>query len=398
MIFGRRKLDDIEQRLNALTADSWAGWLGVDGGMNYSGANVDESSALSIPAVWRAVNLISTTIAQLPLDAYRYEGDDIRRKVRSWISQPGLPVYTRFEFVEMMLAHLLLHGNHFSLKIRNRAGAVTQLFPVHPSKVTVILDLDTFKKSFEVTRSDGVVKLLTEDDVFHIPGFSMDGIRGLSVISVARNSLGTSLAGERAAAKNFANGSLLSGIVTPVDEDLTEAEATAIKKNLDTKTAGWEHAGEIAVINRKLKFDPWSQTQADAEFIKSREFQIDEVARWFGLPPYELMKVDKQTSFGTGVEAQQRGVARQVLAPWTNRIEERLALIVPNGVHPKFNFKALERPTPVEEVNLLATQIQAGMLTVNEARTIQNREPLPGGDQLTLPGMQQEKANTDEPI
>lgn len=387
MIFGRRK-NDTQERNRLLDQSSYAAFFGLEQG-NYSGVEVSETTALGISAVWRGTNLIASTLAQLKLDAYRYNSNDTRKKVRSWISNPGLPLYTRFEFIELLVGHLLLHGNAFLLKIKNQAGGVVGLYPVHPSRVSVLIDTDTYTRTFEVSsnQGDGGPKIFSEEDMLHIPAFSTDGVRGLSVIAVARNSLGVAIAGERAAAKVFNTGGLLAGIVTPVDEDISEEDAKIIKESLDAKTAGWEHAGEIAVVNRKLRFDPWTMTLQDAEFIKSREFQIDEIARWFGLPPYELMKVDKQTSYGTGVEKQQQGVARQVLAPWASRIEQRLSLLLPNGVEAKFNFKTLERPTPVEEINSLINQVGGGLLTPNEARTIQNMEPKEGGDQLQLPGL-----------
>ncbi len=393
MIFGRQKKDDVEQRQRFLDGPAYAAYFGLDS-INYSGIEIYESTALSVSAVWRAVNLISTTIGQLPLEDLIYNEDGTRDQVRSWINEPGLPLYTRFEFTELMLAHLLLHGNAFLWKIRNGAGAVTGLYPIHPCTVTVEVDLNTFSRTFELS-GDNRKLPYTEDDILHIPAFSLDGVRGLSVISVARNSLGTALAGERAAAKAFNNGAAISGIVSPEEEDgLDEEDARIIKESLDAKTSGWQNAGQIAVVNRRLKFTPWTMSMEDAQFLQSRKFQIDEIARWFGLPPYELMEVDKQTSFGTGVEKQQQGVARQVLAPWCARIEQRLSTLLPDNHHAKFNFKALERPTPIEEINTLISQVQGGLITPNEARTVQNRPPMEGGDQLQLPGFDGASADT----
>jgi HK97 family phage portal protein len=159
---------------------------------------------------------------------------------------------------------------------------------------------------------------------------------------------------------------------------------------LNAKLTGVENAGAIAVINRKLKFTPWTLSNEDAQFLQSRQFQIEEIARWFGIPPFELMQTDKQTSWGTGIEAQQRGLARTVLSPWANRLEQRLSRLLPKNQFAEFEFAALERGNPADEIRLLIEQVNAGLLTKNEARAIRNLPPLPEGPAPTEPANAQE--------
>jgi HK97 family phage portal protein len=173
----------------------------------------------------------------------------------------------------------------------------------------------------------------------------------------------------------FANGALVSGLVTPED-DLTEDEAKAIKDNLRRKMQGESNAGDIAVINRKLKFTPWSMNATDAQWLESRAFQVEEVARWFGVPPHLLAQTEKQTSWGQGVSEQNRGLARYCLQPWTTRIEEVLSRLLPAGRKTEFDYAAFVKPSLKEEVDLLIAQVQAGLLTVDEARAIRNMPPL----------------------
>jgi HK97 family phage portal protein len=201
----------------------------------------------------------------------------------------------------------------------------------------------------------------------------------MSPIEVARNGLGTSIAADRAAAKMFASGALFSGLVS-AEEDIDEAEAKIIKESLDAKTAGWEHAGSVAMVNRKLKFTPWTMSQADAQFLESRQFQIQEIARWYGVPANLLMDPGAVSTWGTGVEIQNRGLARYTLAPWTGRIEQALSRLLPAPRFVEFDYAGLERPTPEQEIDLLIKQVEAGLLTVNEARHIRNLPPLDGGD------------------
>jgi HK97 family phage portal protein len=213
----------------------------------------------------------------------------------------------------------------------------------------------------------------------------LDGLRGLSVISIARNSLGTAIAGDRAAAKMFSEGALISGIVSPED-DWQEGDAKTIRASLDQNVAGWENASKVAVVNRKLKFTPWTMSMEDAQFIQSRQFQIEEIARWTGVPPHLLMQTEKQTSWGTGVAEQNRGLARFSLNGWTSRIEQTLSRLLPAPRFVEFDFAGLERPTPEQEIDLLIKQVQAGLMTVNEARKIRNMDPIPGGDVLRSQG------------
>jgi HK97 family phage portal protein len=233
---------------------------------------------------------------------------------------------------------------------------------------------------------DGKQKRLTEgvgfaDSFTDILGFTVDGYYGKGVITAAREGLGSAIAADRAAANMFGNGFLQAGLVTP-EEDIEKEDGEKIKENLDKRTGGWEHAGELAFVNRKLKIQPWSMTAKDAQFLESRQFSIEEIARWFGIPPFELMQTEKQTSWGTGIEAQQRGLARGNLLGWTMRIEEYLSVLLAEPRFCEFDFVGLERPTPEQEIRLLIEQVNAGLITVNEARKIRNLPPLPGGDEL----------------
>ena len=349
----------------------------------YSGVPVSESTALGISAFWRGVLLISGTIAGLPLKTYRDTGEGQRQHVASWVDNPGGPDgETSFEWKETGLLHLLLHGNAYALHAYNQGGAMIGAPWVHPLSVSPEWEKNsdgnlTGRKVFRATLSDGQHKVFTTDQMTHIMGPSMDGLRGMSVISVARQSLGTTIAGDRAAAKLFGNGALVSGLVTPMEgEDISEEEAKAIKAGLDSKVGGWEHASELAFVNRRLKFDKWQMSAEDAQFLGSRQFQIEEIARWLGVPPHLLMQTEKQTSWGTGVETQNRGLSRYSLMGWTSRFEQRVSRLLPSPRFVEFDYAGLEKPTPEQEIDLLIKQVQAGLLTKDEARAIRNLPPL----------------------
>jgi HK97 family phage portal protein len=352
------------------------------GSPNLAGVAVGESSVLGLAAVYRAVSLIAGTIASLPMRTIETNKDGHTERARSFLDTPGGPTGpTPFEWKEQVLVHLLLHGNAYCAHIYGGAGQIVGLLPVHPLAVTVEMQPDG-SRLFTVSLADGTRRVFNSAQLTHIPALSTDGVAGLSPIAVARNVFGTSLAGDRAAARMFSNGAMISGLVTP-EEDLTEDEAKTIKDSLRQKIQGGNNSGDIAVINRKLRFEKWSMSAEDAQFLQSRAFQVEEIARFYGVPPHLLMQTEKQTSWGTGVQEQNRGLARYTLEPWTTRIQERLSRLLTGGRKCEFDYSAFVQPDPETEISLLIQQVEAGLLTINEARKIRNLPPLPGGDVIT---------------
>lgn len=338
-----------------------------------AGVSVSESTALSLSAVWRCVSLISGSIAALPLRTIVHKSDGTTQRSRSWLDNPAGPDgITAFEWVENILFALALHGNWYGIKIFGGAGQLLGLQPVHPHAVGI--ELKNGQKHYRVALDNGQSLNLTDRDMVHIPAMSGDGVKGLSSITVARNSIGTSIAGERVAARLYQSGLLASAIVS-VDDELSEDDAKAIKDGLDNKLAGESHAGQIALINRNVTITPWSISPEDAEFLSSRAFQVDEVARWYGVPPHLLGQTEKQTSFGAGLTEQNRGLARYTFIPWTSRIEQRLSRLLPEGLTAEFDYKALLAPDPETEIRLILEQVAGGVLSVNDARRIMNLPP-----------------------
>lgn len=364
-------------------------------GRSLTGIHVGEATALGIPAFWRAINVLSQAVASLPLITYRrIPGDDSRERVRSFLDDPaGFESMTPFEWVETVMAHLLIHGNAFLMHQYGGGGQIIGLMPIHPTAVSV----DTTSrmasavpggKIFQVTLDTGQTIFLTPVDMTHIPAMTTDpNGRGFSLLQFARNSLGTSIAADNSAARQFGNGALISGLVTPED-DLTEEEAITIKDSLRQKILGQENAGDIAVINRKLKFERWSMTNEDAQFLESRRFQVEEVSRWTGVPPHLLMDMERQSSWGTGLIEQNQAWARYGLAGWTRRIEQRVSRLLPAPRFAEFDYTSLVKPTPGEEIRLLLEQVNGGLLQLNEARRILNLPPLDEGDDIRLPAGQ----------
>lgn len=362
------------------------------GGTVLAGVEVNERSTLGLTAVYRAVSIIAGTVAGLPLRSLRTNTAGDRERVDSFLDNPSGPggAYTQFEWLELTMVHLLLHGNAFLRHVYNGGGAITGLDPLLPSAVTVrrITTADElaayggpdgyFRKWFVISLADGSTLDLTEAEVTHIPALGTDGVRGVSPIEFHRQAFGTGIAGDRAAARLFGSGLLMSGLVSGED-GLAKEDAEEAVAQLKAKMAGANHAGDITFVNAQLKFTPWTIPPVDAQFIESRVHQIEEVARIFGVPPHLLGQTEKQTSWGTGVAEQNRGLSTFTLKPWTSRIEQRLSRLLTRPVMAEFDYSGLLQPSPEVEIPLLLSQVTGGLLTLDEARRIRNLPPLPAG-------------------
>lgn len=359
------------------------------GGRVLAGVDVNETTTVGLTAVFRAVSIIAGTVAGLPLRSLRTDPETGERtRVDTFLDDPSGPggPYTQFEWLELVMVHLLLHGNAFLQHVYNGAGAIVGLNPIPPQAVTirqVVTEEEReeyagFPKWFEVSLANGQTAKFTPADLTHVPALGTDGLRGLSPIEIHRQALGTGIAGDRAAARLFGSGLLLSGLVSG-DDGLSQEEAAEAYAALKAKMSGSDHAGDFAFINAQLKFTPWSIPPVDAQFIESRVHQIEEVSRIFGIPPHLLGQTEKQTSWGTGVAEQNRGLSTFTLKPWTSRLEQRFSRLLTRPTMAEFEYAGLLQPAPEVEIPLLISQVEAGLLTLDEARRIRNLPPLPAG-------------------
>lgn len=358
---------------------------------NYSGETVTEDTALTLSAVYRATALVAGAIAGLPLETLQTYPDGTVLPVGSFLDNPAGPDrQTPFEWAELVGVHCLMQGESFLQHIYTRGGAICGLNPVHPLAVSVEPDERVpggkrMKVDLGAGLDDGERwREFDSTTMTHIVGMSLDGLRGCSPITLARNGIGTGLAADKAAAKLFSQGAMISGMVTP-DEDVEEGDAELIKADIQARVLGTGNAADIVVMNRRLKFTPWQLSAEDAQFLQSRVFQVEEIGRWWGVPPHLLGLTEKATSWGQGIAEQNRGLARYTLSTHTNRIEQRLSRLVPSNRRAKFNYSEFTRSSPEDEQAGLIAAVNAGLLTPNEARRRINLAPMPGGDVLRIP-------------
>jgi len=364
-----------------LTAPELVAWLGQAGETD-SGITVSPERSVQVTAVYRAVSLIAGAAAALPLKVFR---SGRRSEVRVPLLERPHPDLTDFELWEYVYVSLLLWGNAYLEKRRDGLGRVVELWPINPATVTVrrgaLTEANPSGKEFVIGG-----KTLTPYDILHIPGLSYDGLVGLSPIQVARQALGLSIAAESLGARLFASGSLLSGVLQ-TDQKLPEEAARRIKTAWQQKVAGLQRAHEIVVLDAGLKFQPISIPPEDAQFLETRKFQVQEIARLFGVPPHLLMDLDGSTSWGTGIEQQTIGFVIYTLRPWLTRVERRVTVsdLIPARAYAEYVVEGLLRGDTQQRYQAYATARQWGWMTINEIRERENLEPVEGGDQLISP-------------
>lgn len=371
-------------------------------GWTSDGMVIGEHSALTVSALYRGVSLISGTLASLKMATYRDENTE-RRQVPSVFDDPDGPDgQTPFEWKETLLLHLLLHGRAGAIKQYNGAGAITRLALAHPLSWRAEQPTEEEYANpekmprgglwFVVTLNDGTQVRLDSTSFWYVPAMSSEPGCTYGILGLAREDLGAGLAGAKATRRAFSNGGQLTGLVTPDDEQDIVDDVPEIRRQVTNAITGAGDNAGFAIIARRLKFTPWSMSAQQAQFIESQQFNIEQISRWTGVPPHLLMQTEKQTSWGTGVDEQNRGLSKFVLGHWAKRIEERatraLAPSRPDARRERwveFEFASLERPNFAVEIDLLLKQTGKPILTVNEARKIRNLSPIEGGDTLEAP-------------
>ncbi len=385
--------------LSSVALDSAFGALS----MTDAGESVTVDTALAIPTYWRCVNLLATVVAGCPLRTYKHPA---KKELFPAILDPGnaAMLYTPFELWSLVMMHRKTWGFAAVLKVRNGADQIVDLRPVHPGRVTV--KLDDGQKIFEVKQvnADGTLNntrppvIYTTFEIMHLPGLGYDGINGLAPVSLFARSLGTAIAGDRLAAKFFAKGSSLSGIIKIKAPLANQQQADEIRRRWIAKSGGVAHAAEVAVLDAETDFQPLTIPPDQLQFLESRRWSTTEIARMFGIPPHLVGDVEKSTSWGTGIEQQNVGFVSYTISQDTNAIEQRVSreVISTRGQFCEFDMNRLLRGSMSERYAAYGLAIQWGWLTRNEARHKENMQPIKGLDEpLTPLNMAAEQTDTE---
>ena len=373
-------------------------WFQPVGSRSMSGAVVTADSALRLSAVWRAVTLISGHISMLDLDL-RKAGS--KRRISSHpiyrlFRRPN-PWQNGFEWRQMLTGHLLLRGNAYCEITENNRGEILTLTPRHPDKVTVEM-LPTGSYRYRVTDHDGSSRLLSRGQVWHLRGLSNNGITGLSVLESARESIGFGIAAQTYGARYFANDAKPSGGWIEFPGRFADKAARTMFRDSVQAAQGDANRGKMMVLDNGMKYHEVGISNRDGQFLESRQFQIADIARWFGVPPHKLADLSRATF--SNIEQQSLEYINDCLLYWAEVWEagiEADLLFEEDGLEAEFSFSKLLRGDSASRYGNYAKGIAAGWLTRNEAREDDGREPLKGLDEPLRPlNMVEEAAAEDE--
>lgn len=369
-------------------------------GSSSAGKRVNERSAMQMTAVYSCVRILAEAVAGLPLHLYRYKEDGGKEKaiyhpLYLLLHDEPNPEMSSFVFRETLMTHLLLWGNAYAQIIRNGKGEVIALYPLMPDRMTVDRDRDG-KLYYEYTVSTddaptvkGTVVRLKPSDVLHIPGLGFDGLVGYSPIAMAKNAIGMAIACEEYGAKFFANGAAPGGVL---EHPGTIKDPGRVRESWQSTFGGSGNANKIAVLEEGMKYTPIGISPEQAQFLETRKFQINEIARIFRVPPHMVGDLEK-SSF-SNIEQQSLEFVKYTLEPWLVRWEQSIqrTLFSPEEkkqYFAKFNVEGLLRGDYASRMTGYATARQNGWMSANDIRELENMDRIPaeeGGDLYLING------------
>jgi len=369
-------------------------------GPSDAGKRVNERSSMQITAVYACVRVLSEAVASLPLHLYQY--DDMGSKVKA----VDHPLYfllhdepneemTSFAFRETIMTHLLLWGNAYVQIIRNGKGEVISLYPLMPNKMQV--DRDEHGKiyyTYQWSNTEAPINktstvILTPHDVMHIPGLGYDGIVGYSPIAMAKNAIGLSMAAEEYGSKFYANGAAPGGVL---EHPGVLKDPEKVRDSWQKAFGGSQNANKVAVLEEGMKYQPISINPSEAQFLETRKFQIDEIARIFRIPPHMIGDLEHATF--SNIEEQSLEFVIYVLQPWLSRIESSISRCLLSVEEKKqffalFNVDGLLRGNYQSRMQGYATGINNGFMCPNDVRRLENWDLIPeeeGGNLFMVNG------------
>ena len=369
-------------------------------GRTSSGRPVTERSAMQMTAVYSCVRILAEAIAGLPLHVYRFKENGGKEKAvdhslyRLLHDEPN-PEMTSFVFRETLMTHLLLWGNAFAQIVRNGLGEVIGLYPLQPNRMSVGRDLDTkalyyeYQTSWDEPAGEYKTIRLTPADVLHIPGLGFDGLLGYSPIAMARNAIGLAQATEDYGASFFANGAAPGGVL---EHPGTIKDPSRVRESWQQTFGGAKNGNKVAVLEEGMKYTPISVSPEQAQFLETRKFQLNEIARIFRIPPHMIGDLEK-SSF-SNIEQQSLEFVKYTLDPWVIRWEQAITKTLLSArekqqLFVKFNVEGLLRGDYQSRMEGYAVARQNGWMSANDIRELENLDRIDevdGGDLYLVNG------------
>lgn len=363
-------------------------WASLFGSYSPAGVNVNHQSMLTISAVWACTRLISETISTLPLSIYERTREGKRLAPQHPLNfiihdQPNVDTTASVHW-EATVAAMLLRGNGRAEKLMI-AGRLVGLKFLDPNRLSWSRRSDG-KKEWRYTECNGTQRVIPTDRIWTIPGFTLDGKEGVSVIHYGCRVFGSALAADTAASSTFAKG-LMPTTYFKFPKVLNPTQRTEARAAIKT-ISGALNAGDPAILEAEMDVGTIGINPNDAQMLESRGFSVEEICRWFRVPPFMVGHSEKSTSWGTGIEQQMIGFLTFTLGPWLKRIEQAINkdLLSPADrarYYAKFNVEGLLRSDSAGRATFYAAMVNNGVLTRDEVRELEDREPM-GGNAAVL--------------
>jgi HK97 family phage portal protein len=362
-------------------------WAKIAGSASSAGVPVNHDSVLKLSAAWSCVRLITETIATLPLSMYEKTSTGKRIATAHPLhfilhDQPNTDTTAAVHW-EAVIAAMLLRGHARCEKLLV-GGKLVGLVFLHPDRLTWFRRDGI--KVWRYTDEDGLQREIANDRIWTIPGFSLDGKDGVSVISYGAEVFGAAIGADQAASGTFARGLMPTTAITypaTLKPDQRNDARTALEA-----LSGAVNAGRPVILEAGSEIKTVGINPSDAQLLESRAFSVEEICRWFRVPPFMVGHSEKSTSWGTGIEQQLIGFLTFTLGPWLRRVEQAIKkdLLTPAErlrYYPKFAVEGLLRADSAGRAAFYAAMVNNGILTRDEVRELEDREPM-GGNAAVL--------------
>ncbi|MFZ9158725.1 MAG: phage portal protein, partial [Ilumatobacteraceae bacterium] len=346
-----------------------------------SGTPMDQRLSLEITTVYACVRLISDSISTMPMDTFiRVDGD--RRPYRprpTWLDYPDIGV-TRIEHFQQVLVSLLLDGNAFVRINRREDGEVLGLSVLNPQKVQVHRD-----GSGQIYYTFETVARIDAADMLHITELRLPGeLRGKSRIDLLKENLGLASALQEFAGRFFGNGSNAGGIIE-WPGNLTKEQAKNLVEAFEEGHKGLRRSHRPGVLFGGATYKQTTVAPNDSQFLESRRFAVEEIARIFRCPPSMLGVTEPGASSYASVEANGIHFVMHTLRPYVQKLEEAYSRLLPGVAFFKINIDGLMRGDYASRVAGYGSGLQAGWLSINDVRRFEDLRPVDGGDTYRVP-------------
>ena len=353
-----------------------------------SGINVNPTTAMNLAVVYACVKVYAETIGSLPFLVYKNNKTGKERAINHPLypilhDSPN-PEMTSMQWRETMMAHLNLHGNHFSEIVFDSHGKITQLWPLPPDRVEIKRDQD-MKLFYKINVGAGYT--FPKEKILHIRGLSMDGIMGVSPITYARETIGLGLAAQEYASRFFSGDGVPNGVAEHPGQ-MSDKAYTRFQESLKVGRSGVKGAHRLMLLEEGMKYAKVSLSPEDAQLLESRKFSVEEIARIYRLPLHKIQNMDKATF--SNIEQQAIEFVTDSIRPWLVRIEQEINMKLlseaDKGTYfTEFLVEGLLRGDIKSRYEAYNIARNGGWMSANDIRRLENMNDIKNGDVYLVP-------------